>query len=367
MDMLDALAFPVYNWFGNMVIYPSATLIAWIITLNHSRHVYLDLTSNKTGNSIDNYRLLTSSTLLSLISYASATSFMTLYLFIAKEPKDCQMNVITVGLAYLVAKISMYLSFIIRLSMVYNNSFYEYNSTILRIICVCIIIYGLGCCAGMVLFATPYHPYQHPTKQYISFCQTGGNLWLGALIVLYDMSCCIGSMIAFINPLRKLIKTILMRNTSQEQCRNLTPLIKIGNKYAILTSVAAISTFMTIMVAALGSHFIAPLDFIANMICMILMTNYYNEGRYYERLCCGIIKCSKPCSSCCCGYNDGMLSLRDEMSGGNGVKLTVLVEGKTMSDIGTARNAHSVSTQLSPGTSSTGNGVDRESIGNSVV
>ena len=198
--------------------------------------------------------------------------------------------------------------------MVYDNPIYRYNFTILKLMCLFIIFCGLLLCLGFALTITPYAPYQHPTKKYISFCESGLSLWLGALIGLYDVICCIGSMIAFINPLRKLIKSILMTETTEEQRNDLRPLIKTGVKYAILTSATAISTFIMLLVSSLGCVWFGALDFVINMICMVLMTSYYNEARYYERLCFPVIKCSKCCAWFCCGYNEDLVALEDAVN-----------------------------------------------------
>ena len=42
------------------------------------------------------------------------------------------------------------------------------------------------------------------------------------------------------------------------------------------------------------------------------MTKYYTKQRYYERLCCGTIKCSEWCLGHCCGYQEGVEELIEE-------------------------------------------------------
>merc|ERR1712130_87490 len=51
------------------------------------------------------------------------------------------------------------------------------------------------------------------------------------------------------------------------------------------------STFILMSMVGAGYTFIAPIDF---------MTPYYADNIYYDRLCCGVIKCTQIC--CCCCY-----------------------------------------------------------------
>ncbi len=74
-------------------------------------------------------------------------------------------------------------------------------------------------------------------------------------------------MIAFINPIRNLSKSVLDSDVSKQQKDDLFPLIRIGIKVAIL--------FMG--VATVGLTVLGPIAQIVNMICIILITRYYNE------------------------------------------------------------------------------------------
>lgn len=214
----------------------------------------------------------------------------------------CKINVLSVSWSYLLSKMFMYITFIVRLYIAYNNPIFQYNERILKLSGILTIIYGLSIATAMTLTSNPY-PY-YDADSYIARCVSDIHPIIPIFLGLYDIILSIGSMIAFINPLKKMIKSMLNDKGFTEQHKNkIHELIQIGMKYAILTSVASITSLIFIVMVSFELSLIAPFDYITNMICMILMTPYYDDKIYFQKLCCGAIKCGNWLSlKCCHGY-----------------------------------------------------------------
>lgn len=217
---------------------------------------------------------------------------------------------------YLSAKLFMYLAFITRLYTVYNNPIYHYNLAMLKVLCISAITFTLTLCI-LTLFLNDPQPLSLGRNQGIimATCITQTEPYIVAANGLYDVIFSIGSMIAFINPLRNIIKSVLRAtDISMEHRKKLDELIHKGMKYFILVTVSSLSTSGLMFVIAIGLPELTPVDLVINIICLALMTPYYNKGRYYERLCCGMIACtSKCCLGCCCGYNQIAVDLSKVM------------------------------------------------------
>merc|ERR1712228_88582 len=141
----------------------------------------------------------------------------------------------------------------------------------------------------------------HPNKPHILGCTAQWPISNLGMIVLFDLTMSIFSMTAFIIPLRKVMKGIAADG-------GLMNLMRIGQKYAILTSCACITTiWLMAMIGASGFTFASPLDILTNMICLMLTTAYYDDTKYYKKICCCPIRCSNLCCSCCCGQHGAYL------------------------------------------------------------
>ena len=207
----------------------------------------------------------------------------------------------------------MYLSFIIRLYAVYNNPIFRYNSKILKFICIIIVVWGLFIAIATAITIEPY-PYYSDNHSYIKFCKPDIPALSAYAFTLYDIIFSIGSMIAFINPLRNIIKSLISAANSIDGKLNdtkheINKLMHIGIKYAILTFVASFTTILMMINLALGINPHIAIDWVTNMVCMVLMTKYYDDKVFYERLCCGAIGSSYCCMKCCCGYNKETMEL----------------------------------------------------------
>ena len=297
---------PLWQWWTDIILFSLGLIIALIITIMHSKNVYSELKSRK-KDLPKTHKLLSFTIISSLISFFVAV--LSPLLNFTVPFNSCQFYVIILAWPYPFAKMFMYLAFIIRLYAVYNNPLYHYNLLTLKTISIIIIIWAISLYIYMIP-TSKAHTISGPDS--INICILEPNLIAGAMALLYDIVFNIGLMIAFINPLRKLIKFILNSKSeenskvTEKQKQELKPLITTSIKYVVLTTVAFLTTLLSIIVWSAGYTFAAPFDYIVNMICIILMTSYYEKQRYFQRLCCGGIRCIYCCMGCCCGYNENV-------------------------------------------------------------
>ena len=293
-----------WRWWLLIIFYSCGSIIGLIIATIHTRNVYIDL-SKKIKTTLTS-RVFSITLTMSLYFYVLGMIIMFTFLM-EQLTKYCKYSIIITSWTYFMSKMFMYLSFIARLCSVYNNPIYHYNLNILKIFGAFAIIFAVVLCILITIDTEPWTYYGE--KKYVSFCQVGIPTYMTIINGLYEISFSMGSMIAFLNPLRQLIKSILKSNITKKEIDELTPLIKISVKYSILTSIASLSTFLFMISIALGFSFTAPIDFITNMSCMVLMTPYYTNKKIYEKLCCLTIRFSHNCLKCCCGYNQGAFRL----------------------------------------------------------
>ena len=302
-----------FTWWMYLILFSTGVIISLIIGIIHIKNVYIDLTLSSTDRNTKSttYRLLSLSIIASIILYTMSLLQGTLTLIIT--PTNCRTLILTMNWCLPAAKMFMYLALIIRLYSVYNNPLYNYNLNMIIVTCAALIIYGV---ILSILFVynlriatiSDVNENGEPLPDYVSFCSPVPEYYLAGLVVLYDVVFNMGLMIAFINPIRKLIKSVLRSYNSsngmrKEEKDELAPLINTGVKFAVLASVSSLTTFiLLISFVVFENAVLVPFDYNANIICMILMTPYYNDKRYYQRLCCGMIKCSKCCLGKCCGY-----------------------------------------------------------------
>ena len=306
-----------WRWWVGHFAFGTGTIIGIIIVSMHSKNVYLDMVhTRKNMQKRTEYTLLSLIILCSLFSYV-ITMMISILFWIPQFIPFCHVFAIIATWSYGLSKTFMYLAIIIRLHLVYSNPIYHYNLTLLKIVSVLVVIFGF-LLAIFSNFTTKTDAF-HGTKSYIKGCKLITNPFVNILTAAKDMILCIGSIIAFLYPLRKIIKSILNNtNISNEQRNKLNELIQTGNKYVILTMIATLSTFMLMVIVKMGYALFAGIDFITNMICLMLMTPYYNDKVYYERICCGAIRLSNWCLVCCYGYNrdlmemDNVINSRDE-------------------------------------------------------
>ena len=294
-------------WLGNAIL-AGAFIVSIILVSVHSRNTCKEywLLDSKRENNNRIYRVLAYLILMSLWCYVFSLLNAIIF-WIPQLQTYCAISIIIRTWTYLLAKMFMYLVFIVRLHIAYrySNSIYQFELSSLKITSALVILSGIS--LGMFASVTIKPDEYHESAQVLAYCRFSSPPITAALFGLYDIIFSIGTLIAFVNPLRKLIKGILSNPNMTKQARNdfeVEELIYVGVRCVILTSVATFSTLLMMVLVVLGFPFFAPIDFIVNMVCMMWMTKYYDDKKYYERVCIITIKCSNWCLGCCCGYTE---------------------------------------------------------------
>lgn len=218
------------------------------------------------------------------------------FTYFMKTDEGCIAQQKVAGITYHTAKTLMYLLFLARLFMVYRTSAYAYSSKCVSVMCAIIIVYGLIVMLAMALvFDSRVYAFGgiHNIPNY---CDGALEGLTGALVALEDMAVSVGFLAAFYIPLRRTIKAVAqsVRNVHQPEQKALFKIKYAGTKHTIITAVAMISTFILVTsTVATDLNFIIGLDPVVNSVCMILMTPYYRDEQFYQRLC----KCCLWCVS----------------------------------------------------------------------
>eukprot|EP01084_Bolivina_argentea_P272733 464435_1 len=251
------------------------------------------------------YKVLAWLTFVSVVLFAIAIITNSLVIYNYKLSLDlCAFNywlqVICVG-TYMTAKLFMYLVFLLRLVMVYGSSSYAYNTNCLLIIAIIFVIITL---AIIIIHVFAYRVHALGYNGLFIICDGTFNAIATLLVAITDFSAAFGFIAAFLYPLWKNVNLLRKYHATNPRLHSL---INIGLKATILTTTAGISTIIVVLIIGLlegktgvfFGYFAAPLEFIVNSLCILLMTPYYSDDKYYRKMCCIMIKC---CSKL--GIND---------------------------------------------------------------
>ena len=139
-----------WRWWLYLCLFSAPVIPGLIISIIHTRFVYLDLKSSETKKPV--FSKLFSITLLTSLWLHFLGFLQGPFLTLDEFKAGCDISIITMSWRYIISKMFMYLAFIIRICSVHNNPLYQYNLTKLKIICFLTIIYALALCVGSVWF-----------------------------------------------------------------------------------------------------------------------------------------------------------------------------------------------------------------------
>ena len=286
-----------------LIINSIATIICLILLIIHARKI---LSESKSQNSEKTANSFT----LSLLSITNTCSIICYFLGLFLLIPSYFARLLTISAycspiwfigcsVYFLARTCNNLAFIIRLYVVYKGSIYQYNAKILVSIGIITILYPFAFLIVTYNVVIPHMAIFGDSNDYLIRCAPDVEAtpkYPFAIGALYDIGFSISFMIAFINPLRKMIKDTKDGSSNK--------LIESGMKCAILVSVASFTSIINAFAVASGHNVFLAVDHITNIICLMLMTKYYRKNNYYSKLCCGAIKFSKWCMACCCCYKN---------------------------------------------------------------
>eukprot|EP01084_Bolivina_argentea_P298419 514232_1 len=209
------------------------------------------------------------------------------------------------NIGYFTAKCCLYLVLVFRLHDVYSSSAYGYRKT--TIICFAITIIIISICLfafyeALIFNETVY--FDDTDGSWPWFCailfDPKYGIIVSMLMVLFDFTACIAAMVAFIIPLNKVVKACeeTTSNTNNASAnKRFAKMMYIGYKYKVLVIAAAVTTLSWIVLIIINrgaGTILAQIDVFINPLCLVLMTPYYPNDKYYERLCIICIYCCDP-------------------------------------------------------------------------
>lgn len=218
-------------------------------------------------------------------------------------------NVGTIGLFNV--RWHTYMIFTVRLYLVYSGSPFEINpkklifwAALLTIYCWGFSIYsaisfayegnnGFAQDSGNDGFDIRYETEdQDDVSINLASCETNLPDWYFIIFFFVDLFAIFGYFWAFANPIRKIIKSIKNSSRNLDVKSKLTQKILVmGLKMAILTLVLFLSIQITIFVYLATELELFAIDLVINVICLVLMTQYYPDKIYFHRLCLCCVYC----------------------------------------------------------------------------
>eukprot|EP01084_Bolivina_argentea_P217400 369120_1 len=199
----------------------------------------------------------------------------------------CHLILVTSSDFYFIAKEFMYLTFILRLHTVYHETQFAYKKIhLISIAVVSVILCILNCLTGIFYIQVERIYYDN-----LSFATHCPSYYPMAQVLFTGICDAIMSaflLILFIIPLRSMV--LIQKGPNIQTVYNL---LYLAIKSMILTSVAILSTviFLTSLLI-FNSLMLGFSDMFLNSICIVLMTPYYDDDKYYKKLCCLSLKVS---------------------------------------------------------------------------
>ena len=199
--------------------------------------------------------------------------------------EDCVITTYIWTYAWLLSKACMYAVFLMRLDMVYANSAYGYNKLFIYCIIVLVIITSTTLSTILVSsmneaeFLTDSDQFPNPCFVYLP-------AWGYTSFLIYDFIANIFCLILFLIPLYRASKAVDKAVASPSHSKTRRKMIYIGIKCMILTATCVATTVLTLSMLSIGYiGWMCAVDVAVNCVCVLLMTPYYEDRYYYERLC----------------------------------------------------------------------------------
>eukprot|EP01083_Nonionella_stella_P010339 29457_1 len=196
----------------------------------------------------------------------------------------CALTSIAGNILYGMGKIHMYFVFIYRLYIIYSTPCLAYDTKILFIMVICIIVFGLtlitvsvATISSKIIVINAKH----------SFCITVLSFVIVACTAANDLiTICLCSYL-FIRPLLFIARQGNQMNNNNTKIYDIDTL-RIVSKYCTLSVVSVLSTVIVFaVIGTLNVTGIIMIDVVINCICMMLFNQQYDA--LYIKLCCGAI------------------------------------------------------------------------------
>eukprot|EP01083_Nonionella_stella_P316850 1151116_1 len=300
--------------------YTTAAVCMIVLFAFHSFKVYQDFFTDERKSLnhrlnkpklTQDYKFVQYLTLFVIFNYMMCAILFSAEMFNYNTLQSCIDTNNVGGWFMLLGKGCIYYLFMCRLDVCYGKSAYGYSKTLIRVVGWGNVAFGLlfegfttymmarywGWFADVDEFPNPCYPIVIP-GDYTS------PLFFSTTMMAWDFSMNVLALVLFLNPLRKVLKWKLPCNSNdavEKPDSNLTrSMVYIAIKYTILTAFASLSTsFIWGFVFFFpDSYVVVSWDVVVNSCCIMLMTAYYPDEVWYERICCSCVFC---CVLPCCG------------------------------------------------------------------
>eukprot|EP01084_Bolivina_argentea_P216692 368070_1 len=181
---------------------------------------------------------------------------------------------------YAMAKMFMYLVFIYRLKIVYDDSLFEYNSKVIYIMVIIVIVYQVVLMIANAFTISTTIVYIENSD--FGVCATHYVFGIIESVVILDLItnalCCY----LFIKPL------IILSKDNKDNTPHSKGMFLMVQKSTVLTFVAVMSTFILLLTVSIsGLSALVAIDIIINCVCIMLFNKNYVS--YFKSICCGFV------------------------------------------------------------------------------
>eukprot|EP01084_Bolivina_argentea_P300723 518622_1 len=191
--------------------------------------------------------------------------------------KGCEITGRAGPSCYFIAKMFMYLVFIYRIYFVYSNSYFHYNTKVLIILSIIVIL----CTTFEIIMTGVTTNGKIMVVNNYSSCIALIPYGLAIFAALFDLTISGICLFLFIRPL-------LLVSKQQNDKETKIELKGVVLKYTTLSIVAILSTFIVLIVMAIFDMTgVAAIDVCCNCLCIMFFNTRYDQS--FKTLCCGAI------------------------------------------------------------------------------
>jgi len=286
-------------WFWS---YNIAAVLMLILCLVHTYKVYQDLftpereslSHRKTKPELTSqYKFLQYLTLCVLWLHFGDSFFFGLEMATYSWSHETCRALNNVGGWFLViGKGCMYMFFMYRLIIAFERSTFGYNKRILIGIGWANVVFAIIVESITTYLTAKHWVYAQDVDEFPNPCfPINDSHYVGFFPItmqVWDLVMNSLSLALFLYPLRRLLAI--------DNVMSVQHVMKyLAIKYSILTFVAFLTTmiFWLMVHVAPNEYFLVAFDVVINSFCIMLMTAYYPDGVYYEKLCCCFLLCCK--------------------------------------------------------------------------
>ena len=203
---------------------------------------------------------------------------------------QCRRNLGTWTHSWTTSKGATYCIFLLRLHMVFGETAYGYNKWIIYTL---LTINLISCFTLPILshiFASE-HTLVLDEDEFPNPCFIAQLRFIYYWYLSWDMSMSAICLTLFIAPLTRSLRAVTKSVRDIDDAKKMSKkMIYVGVKLTILTAVASTSTMFSLCLLLIRKwQFVYPFDFVVNATCVMLMTQYYPDSEYYEKICCGCL------------------------------------------------------------------------------